>query len=101
MSHGEEAAKLVGMANQISLFFGAQRRRDSAEAVAEHLHKFWTPLMRAQIRDHLDAGGHGLSDIARKGVALLGQPKPAIPAGPDDDSSEHARPADAAPAGAA
>lgn len=95
MSHGEGAAKLVGMANQMSLFFGAQRRRDAAEALAEHLRKFWTPLMRSQIRDHLDAGGAGLSDIARKGVALLGQPHRAIPAGPDDESSEHAHPAGA------
>jgi len=93
MSHGEEAAKLVGMANQMSLFFGAQRRRDGAEALAEHLRKFWTPLMRDQIRDHLDAGGAGLNDIARRAVALLGQPHRPIPAGADDDSSEHAHPA--------
>jgi formate dehydrogenase subunit delta len=93
MSHGESAAKLVGMANQISLFFGSQRRRDSAEALADHLRKFWTPLMRDQIRSHLDAGGAGLSDIARKGVALLGEQHHPIPAGADDDSSEHTHPA--------
>jgi formate dehydrogenase subunit delta len=93
MSHGESAAKLVGMANQMSLFFGSQPRRDSAEALAEHLRKFWTPLMREQIHAHLDAGGAGLSDIARKGVALLGEPHRAIPVGADDDSSEHTHPA--------
>jgi formate dehydrogenase subunit delta len=93
MSHGESAAKLVAMANQIGLFFGSQRRRDSAEALADHLRKFWTPLMRDQIRAHLNAGGAGLSDLSRKGVALLDQQHHKIPAGADDDSSEHAHPA--------
>jgi formate dehydrogenase subunit delta len=94
MSHGE-ADKLVAMANQIGLFFGSQRRHDSAEAVAEHLRKFWTPAMRAQIRAHYDAGGAGLSDIASRAVPLLDRPGRPIPAGVDDDSSEHAQPAGA------
>jgi formate dehydrogenase subunit delta len=95
MSHGESPEKLVAMANQIGVFFASQRRRDSAQAVAEHLRKFWTPLMRAQIRAHSDGGGVGLSDIARKAVALIDHPNRAIPAGADDDSSEHTHPAGA------
>jgi formate dehydrogenase subunit delta len=90
MSHGESPDRLVAMANQIGVFFASQRRSDSAQAVSEHLRKFWTPLMRAQIRAHLGAGGAGLSDIARKAVPLLDQPNRPIPAGADDDSSEHA-----------
>jgi formate dehydrogenase subunit delta len=95
MSHAEPAEKLVAMANQIGVFFATQRRRDSAQAVAEHLRKFWTPAMRAQLHAHFDAGGAGLSDVARKAVPLVDQLVRPIPAGADDDSSEHAHPAGA------
>jgi formate dehydrogenase subunit delta len=91
MSHQE--ARLVAMANQIGQFFASQRHRDAGEAVAEHLRKFWTPIMREQIRDHLACGGAGLNDAARAGVQALDAPGRPIPAGRDDDSSEHAHPA--------
>jgi formate dehydrogenase subunit delta len=91
MSH-DQAGRLVAMANQIATFFATQRHRDSGEAVGEHLRKFWTPIMRDQIRAHVDAGGGGLSDVAREGVLHMESPKRPIPAGAEDDSSEHARP---------
>jgi formate dehydrogenase subunit delta len=95
MSHGESPEKLVAMANQIGVFFASQRRRDSAQAVAEHLRKFWTPSMRAQIRAHVDDGGAGLSDVAIRAVNLIDHPSRPIPVGADDDSSDHAHPAGA------
>ncbi len=91
MSH-DQAAKLVSMANQIATFFATQRHRDSGEAVAEHLRKFWTPIMRDQIRAHVDAGGAGLTQVAREGVLHMDTLKRPIPVGAEDDSSEHARP---------
>ena len=70
MSHPDTGpeARLVAMVNQIGQFFASQRHRDAGQAVAEHLRKFWTPIMRAQIRDHLARGGDGLNDAARAGV---------------------------------
>jgi formate dehydrogenase subunit delta len=91
MSH-DQAARLVSMANQIASFFASQRHRDSGEAVADHLRKFWTPIMRDHIRAHLDSGGAGLSPVAREGVLHMNDLKHPIPAGPEDDSSEHAKP---------
>ncbi len=89
MSHVESADRLVIMANQIGTFFGSQRRGNAGQAVAQHLHKFWTPGMRDRIKDHLEAGGEGLNDAARAGVAHLDDIHHDIPVGPDDDSSTH------------
>ena len=41
---------LIVMANRIGDFFAAQPDRDEALAgIAEHLRKFWTPVMRREI----------------------------------------------------
>ena len=66
--------RLVDMANDIANFFAAEPDRAEAEAgVASHLKRFWDPSMRRQIQAHLAAGGAGLSEIARAGVARLEQ----------------------------
>ena len=66
--------KLVYMANQIAREFAGQRPREAAEATWDHLWHFWDPRMRALILAHLQAGGEGLSDIAREAVAKLAIP---------------------------
>ena len=67
--------RLVTMANDIANFFAAEPDRAEAEAgVAAHLKRFWDPTMRRQLKAHLEAGGAGLSDIARAGVARLELP---------------------------
>ncbi len=64
--------RLVQMANDIANFFAAEPDRAEAEAgVAAHLKRFWDPSMRKRIAAHLAAGGAGLSDLARAGVARL------------------------------
>jgi formate dehydrogenase subunit delta len=68
MSHDD---KLVYMANQIGRFFAAQGAARAVPAIADHLRKFWTPRMRAEIVAHLRAGGAGLDDLPRQAVAHL------------------------------
>lgn len=63
--------KLVRMANQIATEFGNQRDADPATATWDHLWHFWDPRMSAQIIAHLDQGGEGLSDTARRAVEML------------------------------
>ena len=64
--------RLVAMANDIANFFAAEPdRNDAVAGVAAHLHRFWDPSMRRALREHLDHGGAGLSEIARAGVARL------------------------------
>jgi formate dehydrogenase subunit delta len=66
--------KLVYMANQIAREFAGQRPREAAAATWDHLWHFWDPRMRQLILAHLQAGGDGLSDIAREAVARLATP---------------------------
>lgn len=66
--------KLVMMANQIGRFFVPQKSGDPAEAIADHLRKFWDPRMRSAIVDHLDRGGDGLDAPVREAVGRLRRP---------------------------
>nr|WP_111404139.1 formate dehydrogenase subunit delta [Phycocomes zhengii] len=52
--------KLIRMANQIAGFFKTQPGDVAAEHVAAHIRDYWDPRMRAQLRDHVAAGGDGL-----------------------------------------
>lgn len=63
--------KLVTMANQIGVFFATQRNIDVAQAIADHLRKFWDPRMREQIKTHLQSGGAGLDPHTREAVRRL------------------------------
>jgi len=64
--------KLVHMANQIAAYFVTQPGDGAAEAVADHLRKFWEPRMRAAIIAYLKAGGAGLEPAAAEAVRRLG-----------------------------
>lgn len=67
MSHN----KLVYMANQIGKFFLTQKHTAPAEAIADHLAKFWDPAMRAKIVMHLDHGGEGLDPEVAAAVRII------------------------------
>ncbi|MCL4183076.1 MAG: formate dehydrogenase subunit delta [Burkholderiaceae bacterium] len=61
--------KLVRMANQIERFFRSEPDRDAAVAgIADHIRRFWEPRMREAIVAHLDAGGEGLDELARRAI---------------------------------
>ncbi len=64
-----ELDHLVQMANDIArnLAFNA----DAEERIADHLQRFWAPAMRGMIREHVAAGGAGLSDLALAAVKRL------------------------------
>ena len=66
--------RLVDMVNDIANFFASEPDHALAVAsVAGHLRKYWEPRMRRQIVAHVEAGGHGLSDLGREGVLKLAQ----------------------------
>ena len=65
---------LVTMANDIAAFFQkAADQGEAARSVATHLHRYWDPRMRRKIVEHVQAGGAGLSDLAREAVTSLAQ----------------------------
>lgn len=64
--HGTQLGHLVKMANQIAVNCGEHRDPGAAaRRTAEHLHKFWTPAMRAQLADYAAGGGEDLSPAVR------------------------------------
>jgi formate dehydrogenase subunit delta len=64
--------QLVTMANDIANFFrSASDAGAGSHNVADHLRRYWAPPMRKQIIAHLNAGGAGLSDLAREAVEEL------------------------------
>lgn len=65
------ADKLVRMANQIADFFRTQPDEEAVSGTSEHIKSFWNPIMRRQIYAHLDAGGKGLNDLARRALEQL------------------------------
>ena len=70
-----EIGNLIRMANRIGQFFEAMPdRQEAGEGVANHIHKFWEPRMRAQLLDFLagqpdgDAGQEKLHELVRDAV---------------------------------
>ncbi|MGL4487884.1 MAG: formate dehydrogenase subunit delta [Rhizobiaceae bacterium] len=59
---------LVRMANQIADFYKPYPREEAVKGVAEHITMFWEPRMRGKLRELLESGGEGFSDIALAGA---------------------------------
>lgn len=66
-----ELAHLIKMVNQIAASLNMGDAPQGAEKTAEHLRRFWSPAMREHIVTYEQRGGGGLSDAARRAVALL------------------------------
>ncbi len=62
--------KMVLMANQIAAFFNTQPG-DPAARTAAHLHDYWEPRMRDQLRAYVEAGGEGLDPTVQQAARLL------------------------------
>ena len=67
--------KLVYMANQIADFFRAQGEERAIPAIADHINKFWDPMMRL---DFLRISQNPTSDVhtlVRKALPLIRVPQ--------------------------
>lgn len=54
---------LVRMANQITAFFSAYPKFEALDGIGKHLHLFWDPRMRDQMKAYIDNGGEGLDAL--------------------------------------
>jgi formate dehydrogenase subunit delta len=63
--------RLVQMANQIAANLAVRGEAAAANQMAQHVKSFWDKRMRAAIQRHLQAGGLGLSPIARRALDSL------------------------------
>ena len=59
---------LVKMANQIAAGVPATSTEAKVESTASHIEKFWTPLMKKQIREYIAKGGQGLTPVAAEAL---------------------------------
>ncbi len=64
--------RLARMAEQIARNLGAERDPDGAvQRTADHLRRFWTAQMQAQLLHHSREDGAGLSPVALRALAEL------------------------------
>ena len=69
---GTQTDHLVRMANQIALNMAAWGDEEAvARMTGEHIRKFWTPAMRAQLLDYRRAGGGDLSPVILRVVTAM------------------------------
>jgi formate dehydrogenase subunit delta len=72
---------LIKMANEITAFWEGEAGDEAAAQVATHFRRYWEPRMRQQMITYFEQRqGAGLSDVAKKAVALLAA-QPKMPAG--------------------
>jgi len=66
-----ENERMVYKANKIAAFFEPYPEDKAVEGVAEHITKFWTPAMRAQLQDYIATGGAELHPLVLNAVEQL------------------------------
>lgn len=66
-----ETDRMLHKANQIALNFAAYPRPQAVAGIADHIRKFWTPMMRQQIAAHVNGGGQGLHELAIDAVKAM------------------------------
>jgi len=67
-----QLTSMIAMANQIAANLPHDQSQEECDkAVANHLQRFWSRGMKEQIRDYLTQGGEGLSDGAKRALALI------------------------------
>ena len=65
----KEIDQLVKMANQIAANFSFHD--DGVVRLANHLERFWAPVMRKQLREYSAAGGAGLDGMVVQAIQRL------------------------------
>ena len=58
-----KASDLVRMANQITDYYNPYSKAEAIDGISKHIHLFWDPRMRNEMKAHIDAGGDGLSPL--------------------------------------
>ena len=83
---------LVRMANQIAAYFNPYPKSEAIDGIAKHVHLFWDPRMRNQLKAFIDQGGEGLSPLFLEAAAdyFKGPKTPAAKSASDKPASKSA-----------
>ncbi len=69
----DSSEHLIKMANQIVQNIPAATPEARIESAANHIDKFWSPLMKQQISEYIDAGGEHLLPEAHAALSKLAE----------------------------
>lgn len=58
-----ETRDMVRMLNQIADFYIPYTQSEAVAGIEKHVHSFWEPRMREQLRKYMEDGGKGLSPV--------------------------------------
>lgn len=61
------------MANQITAYFATYPKSEALDGIAKHVHAFWDPRMRNELKAHIDAGGANLDPLFLESMAIYFQ----------------------------
>ncbi len=64
---------MIRMANQIAAYFEAYPRTEALDGIAKHIQNAWTPRMRQQLADYIEAGAEDLSPAGGSGAGAQGE----------------------------
>ncbi len=64
-----QSSDLVRMANQIAAYFDSYPKQEALDGIAMHIHNFWEPRMRDQLKAYLDNGGKDISPLFLESMA--------------------------------
>jgi formate dehydrogenase subunit delta len=67
--------KLVYMANQIADFFRAQGEEKAIPAIADHINKFWDPVMREDFLRISQNPASNIHGLVRKALPFVRVPR--------------------------
>lgn len=59
----------VRMANQIAAYFSAYPKGEAVDGIGKHIHLFWDPRMRNQLKELIDQGGEGMDPLFIEAMA--------------------------------
>jgi formate dehydrogenase subunit delta len=59
---------MIGMANQIAIYFHSYPEDRAVAGVATHIKKFWSPLMRERLYAEIEASAEGVDRLVLAAV---------------------------------
>ncbi|WP_409562504.1 formate dehydrogenase subunit delta [Hyphomicrobium sp. B1] len=64
-----QSSDIIRMTNQIAAYFESYPKQEAIDGIAMHIHNFWEPRMRNELKSYIDAGGKDLSPLFLEAMA--------------------------------
>lgn len=64
-----QSSDIIRMTNQIAAYFESYPKQEALDGIAMHIHNFWEPRMRNELKAYIDAGGKDISPLFLEAMA--------------------------------